>query len=115
MKHTQRLRRYAIVLATVLAAYGGISSARGDIISDWANVKSPPPAELKPVVIDSRTTVPGAQGAACCAQRCSLSLGGGRVFKFALAEILGRWRSGRRCRLLKTTAGRGGAGHPTLT
>jgi len=56
MNHTQRLRRYAIALATVLAAYGGVSSARGDIISEWANVKPPPVPELKPAVVDGKTT-----------------------------------------------------------
>ena len=56
MNHTQRLGRYAIALATVLAAYGGVSSARGDIISEWANVKPPPVPELKPAVVDGKTT-----------------------------------------------------------
>jgi nicotinamidase-related amidase len=56
MKRTQRLRRYAIALATVLAAYGGVLSARGDIIADWANVKQPPVPELKPAVVDGKTT-----------------------------------------------------------
>jgi Isochorismatase family len=56
MKHVQRLRRCAIALATVLAVHGGISSARGDIISEWANVKPPPVPELKPAVVDSKTT-----------------------------------------------------------
>src|SRR3984957_3817072 len=56
MNHTQRLRRYAIALATVFAAYGGVSSARGDIISEWANGKPPPVPELKPAVVDGKTT-----------------------------------------------------------
>ena len=30
MNHTQRLRRYAIALATVLAAYGGVSDESGE-------------------------------------------------------------------------------------
>jgi hypothetical protein len=48
MKDTQRLRRCAIALATVLAAYGSVSSACGDIIADWTNVKPSPVPELKP-------------------------------------------------------------------
>src|ERR1700731_4639257 len=56
MNHKQRLRRYAIALSTVFAAYGGVSSARGDIISEWANVKPPPVPELKPAVVDGKTT-----------------------------------------------------------
>jgi nicotinamidase-related amidase len=55
MKETRSLRRYAIAVAAVLATYAA-SSARGDIIADWANVKPPPVPELKPAVVDGKTT-----------------------------------------------------------
>jgi len=44
------------VAAAVAASFFMFPSARaGNIIEDWANVKAPPPPELKPVTVDAKT------------------------------------------------------------
>ncbi len=48
-----RLARLALVAATTLAA---TAAAAQTIVDDWANVKAPPPPELKPVSVDAKTT-----------------------------------------------------------
>lgn len=48
-----RLARLALVAATTLAA---AAAAAQTIVDDWANVKAPPPPELKPVSVDAKTT-----------------------------------------------------------
>lgn len=51
MRH--RLARFAFAAATTLAA---AAAAAQTIVDDWANVKAPPPPELKPVTVDPKTT-----------------------------------------------------------
>jgi nicotinamidase-related amidase len=47
------LRRYLLIFAAIAVSLGG---ARAEtIIDDWAQVKTPPAPELKPVVIDPKT------------------------------------------------------------
>jgi len=45
--------RLVLSLAALLAALGGAQAQT--IIDDWANVKVPPPPELKPVTVDPKT------------------------------------------------------------
>jgi nicotinamidase-related amidase len=47
------MRRHFLVLAGFAAVLSGAHAET--IIDDWANVKTPPPPELKPVVIDPKT------------------------------------------------------------
>ena len=47
------MRRHFLVLAAFAAALSGADAET--IIDDWATVKTPPPPELKPVVIDPKT------------------------------------------------------------
>ena len=47
------MRRHFLVLAAFAAALSGAQAET--IIDDWATVKTPPPPELKPVVIDPKT------------------------------------------------------------
>jgi len=47
------MRRHFLVLAAFAAALSGAQAET--IIDDWAKVKTPPPPELKPVVIDPKT------------------------------------------------------------
>jgi nicotinamidase-related amidase len=45
--------RRILALAALMAALGGARA--GTIVDDWANVKVPPPPELKPVTVDAKT------------------------------------------------------------
>jgi nicotinamidase-related amidase len=47
------MRRHFLVLAAFAAALSGADAET--IIDDWATVKTPPPPQLKPVVIDPKT------------------------------------------------------------
>jgi nicotinamidase-related amidase len=51
------MKRYLIALAVAAVCVAGLApSARaGNIIDEWANVKAPPPPELKPVTVDAKT------------------------------------------------------------
>lgn len=49
------LRGTAAAAVTILIAFAA-SSFAADILDDWANVKAPPPIELKPVTVDPSTT-----------------------------------------------------------
>jgi nicotinamidase-related amidase len=49
-----RLRHVAIAAALILA-FAAFASA-GDILDEWANIKLPPPPELKPVALEGPTT-----------------------------------------------------------
>jgi len=44
------------VVAAVMTNAAGSSAVAGDIIDEWANVKSPPAPALKPVTVEARTT-----------------------------------------------------------
>lgn len=52
----QILLRLATVAAGVLMIAFAASNAAADILDDWANVKAPPPPELKAVTLDGATT-----------------------------------------------------------
>ncbi len=45
-----------VVVAAVMTNAAGSSAVAGDIIDEWANVKSPPAPALKPVTVEARTT-----------------------------------------------------------
>jgi nicotinamidase-related amidase len=47
--------RHAAVAAVLILAFAALASA-GDILDEWANVKLPPPPELKPVTLQGPTT-----------------------------------------------------------
>jgi nicotinamidase-related amidase len=47
----------AVLLAALASSISSIAPARADdIVSEWANVKAPPPPEVKPVTVDPKTT-----------------------------------------------------------
>jgi len=46
----------AALAAALFAAGAALPAKAGDIISEWASVKAPPPPELKPVTVDPKTT-----------------------------------------------------------
>ena len=49
--------RYLLPLATLAAALSfAVPSSAETIIDEWAQVKAPPPPELKSVVLDPKTT-----------------------------------------------------------
>ena len=52
MMHVARQLACAFVVATVLV----LPAQAGDIVADWASVKTPPAPELKPVTVDPKTT-----------------------------------------------------------
>ena len=47
-----------LIAGLLVLAFGAsaVPAHAGDIIDEWANVKSPPPPELKPVTVDPKTT-----------------------------------------------------------
>ncbi len=46
----------AIAFAATLSALVTAPAHADDIVAEWANVKAPPPPELKPVTVDAKTT-----------------------------------------------------------
>jgi nicotinamidase-related amidase len=58
MKQAQTPLRYlaAIAAALAVATLAAWPSVAGDIIAEWATVKTPPAPELKPVTLDGKTT-----------------------------------------------------------
>jgi nicotinamidase-related amidase len=48
------MKRYLI--AAIALATLALPAHAGDIIQDWANVKAPPPLEVKPATVDAKTT-----------------------------------------------------------
>src|SRR4029453_6357593 len=54
MKHFARV--LACAAAAAAAAVAALPAAAGDIVADWATVKTPPAPELKPVTVDPKTT-----------------------------------------------------------
>jgi nicotinamidase-related amidase len=52
--NSRRRGRALVFAAAALLAAGAVSAQ--NIIDDWANIKAPPPPELKPVTIDPKTT-----------------------------------------------------------
>jgi nicotinamidase-related amidase len=52
------MKRYLIaaVVAAVFVAALAPSAQAANIIDEWANVKAPPPPELKPATVDAKTT-----------------------------------------------------------
>jgi nicotinamidase-related amidase len=52
--NSRRRGRALVFAAAALLAAGAVSAQ--SIIDDWANIKAPPPPELKPVTIDPKTT-----------------------------------------------------------
>lgn len=52
------LSRFCAAIGISVAALGitAVSARAADIIDEWANVKAPPPPELKPVTVDPKTT-----------------------------------------------------------
>ncbi len=56
MLNTRILLRRAAAAAGVLTLAFAVSAAAADILDDWANVKAPPPPELKAVTLDGATT-----------------------------------------------------------
>ena len=52
-----KLRSFAAIgLSLAVLGVAGVSAHAGNIIDEWANVKMPPPPELKPVTVDPKTT-----------------------------------------------------------
>jgi nicotinamidase-related amidase len=58
MKQAQTPLRYLAAIAAALAdaTLAAWPSVAGDIIAEWATVKTPPAPELKPVTLDGKTT-----------------------------------------------------------
>jgi hypothetical protein len=52
-KVTRQLTCMAFAIAAMAAAQ---TVSAGDIVADWATVKTPPAPELKPVTVDPKTT-----------------------------------------------------------
>ena len=55
MTHRASQFGYATALA-IAVVFTTLPASAGDIVTDWATVKLPPPPELKPVTVDPRTT-----------------------------------------------------------
>ena len=55
MIHSVRSLCRATLLAA-LASFAALPAYCGDIVTDWASVKIPPPPQLKPVTVDPKTT-----------------------------------------------------------
>ena len=51
-----RLRYLPLLAAFAMVLFGAIPSRGETIIDEWANVKAPPPPELKSVTLDPKTT-----------------------------------------------------------
>lgn len=58
MRSIRQLRNDTVLVACIVAALGlAVTSVSAQtIIDEWATVKAPPPPELKPVTIDTKTT-----------------------------------------------------------
>jgi len=56
MQYMRKSFRFAIALGIPLAALAPPSARAADIIAEWATVKPPPAPELKPAVLDGKTT-----------------------------------------------------------
>ena len=55
LKMRTLMRGAAAAAVTMIVAFAA-SSLAADILDDWANVKAPPPIELKPAMVDGPTT-----------------------------------------------------------
>src|SRR5439155_21596356 len=53
---TNFARRLACAAFTIAAMAAAQPASAGDIVADWATVKTPPAPELKPVTVDPKTT-----------------------------------------------------------
>jgi len=49
-------RQFGCAALAIAAAFATCPASAGDIIADWASVKTPPPPQLKPVTVDPKTT-----------------------------------------------------------
>src|SRR5262245_66447658 len=56
MVHVARQLACAVAVATAFVLPAQLPAQAGDIVADWASVKTPPAPELKPVTVDPRTT-----------------------------------------------------------
>ncbi len=56
MKLTRSAIVAVIAIATAAIAGSAFAAGANDVITDWANIKAPPPPELKPVTVDTKTT-----------------------------------------------------------
>src|ERR1700688_1467666 len=57
MKRSSILRSaFALAVALMSVAAASTGARAATIIDEWANVKAPPPPELKPVIVDPKTT-----------------------------------------------------------
>ena len=53
---TRFARLLACAVMAAAAAMAALPAQAGDIVADWASVKTPPAPELKPVTVDPKTT-----------------------------------------------------------
>src|SRR5215472_9376941 len=77
MLNMRILSRGAIAGVLALLAALTVSSSAADILDDWANVKAPPPPELKAVTLEGSTTallIMDLGKTACSKPRCQATI-----------------------------------------